>query len=55
MEDAFDQHAEGLLGDSAFNSMISTFKVAFSTPGFRAVWQVQRRAKTPPTLGASAV
>ena len=41
-DDAFSQHAEGLLGDSAFNSFVATFKAALSTPGFRAAWQMQR-------------
>jgi hypothetical protein len=43
-EDAFDQHVEGLLGDTAFHSMIATFKVALSNPGFRVAWQIQRVA-----------
>lgn len=41
-EDAFSQHAEGLLGESAFNSMIASYRFAFSTPGFRAIWQLER-------------
>lgn len=41
-EDAYSQHAEGLLGDSAFNSMIATFRSAMSAPGFRVAWQMQK-------------
>jgi hypothetical protein len=41
-EDAYSQHAEGLLGDSAFNSMVAAFRTALSAPGFRVAWQLQK-------------
>ena len=41
-EDAIDQHADGLLGDNAFEGLIATFKLALAAPGFRAAWRVQR-------------
>ena len=42
MEDAYSQHAEGLLDESAYANMKASLRIGFSTPGFRAGWRVVR-------------
>jgi hypothetical protein len=42
LEDAFYQHKDGLLAETAFSSLIATLRAAFSQPGLRAGWQILR-------------
>jgi hypothetical protein len=41
-EDAFSQHAEGLLDESAFTNLTSAMRIALSSPGFRVAWRIYR-------------
>ena len=46
-QDSFRQHLDGLLGEDAYNGLLSIMRVRFSSPGMRAAWKVQRETFTP--------
>ena len=43
LEDAFAQHADGLLDETAFANLTANLRYAFSSqPGFRTAWNIHR-------------
>jgi hypothetical protein len=46
-QDSFRQHFDGLLGDDAYQGLMSIMRVRFASPGMRAAWKVQRETFTP--------
>jgi hypothetical protein len=42
IEDAFYQHKEGLLAETAYSNVMATLRAGFSQPGLRAGWQILR-------------
>jgi hypothetical protein len=42
LEDAYSQHADGLLDETAFANMTATLKNGFTQPGMRVGWRIFR-------------
>jgi hypothetical protein len=46
-QDSFRQHLDGLLGEDAYDGLMSIMRVRFASPGMRAAWKAQRETFTP--------
>jgi hypothetical protein len=46
-QDSFRQHFDGLLGNDAYQGLMSIMRIRFASPGMRAAWKVQRETFTP--------